>query len=205
MRFSVVVLVIAILSCLFPLIPSFIDVMAAKQAVRSVENFQAGMLFFFSLFTLFYTKPWQMSTKGQKHFWFWAVCWWILLFGRSVSWGRDYFPEVPKVYFRSISVVLIGAVVFFLFSPHLRQEIARQWKILSFPVWAFLLAVAGLVISDSIEHVRAIHVLFVEDLRYQSFMEELYEFPLILGLFLMQWPLLQRDVKAHKTQVEAIG
>lgn len=191
-RFSWAVLIVAAICCIFPFFPSFIDPLLVATSVRSIENIQALMLFGLFIFTLLYMKPWDMP-NGQKQFWFWAACWWLLLCGRSISWGRDYFPDVPKVYFRGISIILIGSVVFMLFSPHLRQEIARKLKTLSLPVWAMALAIASLVISSSIEHHYAITMFLVHDLQYSNLMEELYEFPLILGLFFTAWAFMQKD------------
>lgn len=125
----------------------------------------------------------------------------LVLFGRSTSWGRDYFPEVPKIYFRAISIVLIASVIFPLFSATLRHEIHRKLKTTSIPFWALLLAFAGLSISDAIEHLRMIHTWFVSDLKYQTFMEELYEYTLILGLFLTAWPFMQQDATQHLGQL----
>lgn len=201
-RFSWAVIFIALISCLFPLLPVLVDPLLVGTAVRSIENIQAVLLLGIAIFTLCYMRPWDMP-NGQKQFWFWAACWWLLLFGRSISWGRDYFPEIPKIYFRGISVILIGSVVFMLFSPHLRQEIKHQFKRFSIPVWALLLAFSGLVISDSIEHLRLMHSLFLTDLHYQSFVEELYEFPLIIGLFLTTFPLMQQHMLQRQSlQVE---
>ncbi|MDI4751548.1 hypothetical protein MJL81_28125, partial [Salmonella enterica subsp. enterica serovar Anatum] len=46
-----------------------------------------------------------------KQFWLWAVVWWVVLLGRSTSWGRDYFPDEPRMLFRTISVILIAASI----------------------------------------------------------------------------------------------
>lgn len=115
------------------------------------------------------------------------------MFGRSISWGRDYFPEVPKVYFRAVSIVLIAPVVFMLFSRHLRAEIVRKFKSVSLPLWVLILSVVGLIAADSIEHGRAISFIFLHDVAYKDFMEEMYEFPLILGLFMMTLHIMKQD------------
>lgn len=143
----------------------------------------------------FYIRPLQLH-GGNKQFWLWAVLWWLLLFGRSTSWGRDYFPEVPKPYFRAISVMLIAPVVFMLFSPYLRKEIAKKLKYFTLPIWALMLAFSGLIISDAIEHERAIDALFLRDIQYKDLMEELYEFPLILGLLFITYHLMKQDKPA---------
>ena len=191
-RISVPVIIIFLMSCCFPLFPQLVDVNGIATAVRSIENSQAVLLFVFGIFTLIYMRPWDMP-NGQKQFWFWAACWWLMLFGRSISWGRDYFPEVPKIYFRAISIVLIGSVVFYLFSPHLRAEIAKKFKTIRIPVWPFALAFAGLFIADSIEHTRFVDTLLVKDMNYHSFMEELYEYTLVFGLGLTAWYFMKQD------------
>ncbi|WP_240904231.1 MULTISPECIES: hypothetical protein [unclassified Acinetobacter] len=128
-----------------------------------------------------------------------------MLFGRSTSWGRDYFPEVPKIYFRGISVLVIAPVVFMLFLAPLRQEIAYKFKHVSLPIWALILAFIGLLMSDGIEHNRFfIHFIFT-DFIYKDLMEELYEFPLIIGLFLVAYPLMKQDCAVIKSTSQVIA
>ena len=143
-------------------------------------------------------RPFQLQ-NGQKQFWLWAACWWLLLFGRSTSWGRDYFPEVPKGFFRAISVVLIGSVLFPLMNGALRREIAHKFKTASISVWGIVLAVSGLIISDSIEHERMISAFFLHDQSHRNFVEEIFEFPLIFGLFIVAYGLMVQD-KTNSSQ-----
>ena len=80
-----------------------------------------------------------------------------------------------------------------LFLAPLRQEIAYKFKHVSLPIWALILAFIGLLMSDGIEHNRFfIHFIFT-DFIYKDLMEELYEFPLIIGLFLVAYPLMEQD------------
>ena len=191
-RVSWSVLIIAILCLIFPFLADVGFPLLGGAVVRGVENIQALLLLMFAVFSYVYMQPMRLS-DGKKYFWIWAVLWWLLLFGRSTSWGRDYFPEVPKVYFRGISVVLIGSVVLMLFVKPLRTEIAVKMKTLNLPAWAMLLTVLGLIISDGIEHSRIYGGIFLHQLAYKDLMEELYEFPLILGLFVMAFHIMQRD------------
>lgn len=194
-RVSWSVLIIAILCLIFPFLADVGFPLLGGAVVRGVENIQALLLLMFAVFSYIYMQPMRLS-DGKKYFWIWAVLWWLLLFGRSTSWGRDYFPEVPKVYFRGISVVLIGSVVLMLFVKPLRTEIAVKMKTLNLPAWAMLLTVLGLIISDGIEHSRIYGGIFLHQLAYKDLMEELYEFPLILGLFMMAFHIMQRDKRA---------
>ena len=188
-RVSWSVLILAVLCLIF----SFLQFPLLEDAVvRGVENIQALLLLIFAVFSYFYMQPMRLP-EGKKYFWIWAVLWWLLLFGRSTSWGRDYFPEVPKVYFRGISVVLIGSVVFMLLAKPLRHEIAIKMKSMTIPAWAMLLTVLGLIISDGIEHSRIYGGIFLHQIAYKDLMEELYEFPLILGLFMVEFHIMRRD------------
>nr|WP_291359689.1 MULTISPECIES: hypothetical protein [Acinetobacter] len=189
---------------IFPFLPSLHLPLLGSMTVTAVESIQALMLFGFAVFSFFYIRPFELS-KGQKQFWLWSVAWWIMLFGRSTSWGRDYFPEVPKIYFRGISVLVIAPVVFMLFLAPLRQEIAYKFKHVSLPIWALILAFIGLLMSDGIEHNRFfIHFIFT-DFIYKDLMEELYEFPLIIGLFLVAYPLMKQDCAVTKSTSQVIA
>lgn len=203
-QLPVSILVMMICCLIFPFLPSLHLPLLGGMTVTAVESIQALMLFGFAVFSFFYIRPFELS-KGQKQFWLWSVAWWIMLFGRSTSWGRDYFPEVPKIYFRGISVLVIAPVVFMLFLAPLRQEIAYKFKHVLLPIWALILAFIGLLMSDGIEHNRFfIHFIFT-DFIYKDLMEELYEFPLIIGLFLVAYPLMKQDCAVTKSTSQVIA
>lgn len=191
-RLSWPIFVILILCIIFPSFHDVQFILLGNSEVRFVENMQALLLLSAAVFSYFYMRPFQLK-QGQKQFWLWAICWWLVLFGRSTSWGRDYFPDVPKIYFRSISVVLIAAVLFPLFQSSLRQEIAHKFKTATIPVWGLMVAFIGLIISDSIENARHISTFFITEGSNKNFMEELYEFPLILGLFIVAYTLMKSE------------
>ena len=191
-RITAPIVVCAVLIVIFPFFADVQFPLFDGFLVTSIEAVQAALLLLFAIVTYFYMKPLQLE-DGKKQFWLWAVFWWILLFGRSTSWGRDYFPEVSKGYFRVISVFVIAPVVFMLFSSHLRQEIANKFKTAIFPAWAIVISVIGLVVADCVEHKRFIAPIFLHDLQYKDLIEELYEFPLIIGLFLIALPLMKQD------------
>jgi hypothetical protein len=189
-RFSSTTLGLMICCLVFPFLPFLHVPLFNGATVTAVETVQVFLLLTFAFFTWFYVRPLQLDTQ-QKYFWIWAVLWWVLLFGRSTSWGRDYFPEVPKVYFRALSVLFIAPVVFLLFTKALRSEIVRQFKQLKLAFWPLMLLVIGLFVSDGVEHHRPYAALFLHDASYQDFIEEMYEFPLIIGLFLVSFTVLK--------------
>lgn len=191
-RITLPLVLIAVSCLIFPLFNQVHFNVFGMKDVRLIENLQALLLLSFAVISYFYIKPLQLR-EGKKEFWLWAVCWWVLLFGRSTSWGRDYFPDVPKIYFRGISIVLIGSVVFPLLNQKLRTEIVNKFKTAIIPVWALVLAVIGLVVSDAIEHHRFIGMLLLTENSNESLLEELYEFPLILSLFAISFSLMKAD------------
>ncbi|MDQ8937273.1 hypothetical protein [Acinetobacter rudis] len=157
-----------------------------------IESIQALLLLFFLIFTLIYTKTLKPG-NGKKLFWLWASSWWLLLLGRSISWGRDYFPLIPKPFFRFISIILIANIVIFLFSKSLRQEISTKTKTTKLPFWELFLIITSYIISDSIEHNRYLSNYLVFETQFKDYLEEIYEFPIIIGLFIISFRFMKVD------------
>lgn len=191
-QFSSIMLGLLICCLIFPFIPNMQLALFDGMLVTAVESVQALFLLSAALFSFVYICAFELS-RQQKKIWLWSVAWWLVLFGRSISWRRDYFPEIPKIYFRGVSIALISPVVLMLCSAELRQEIKYKFKNAVWSLWAIAFAIGGLVISDGIEHGRLMVSWLLSDLAYKDLLEELYEFPLIIGLFLIALPLLQRD------------
>ncbi|CAB5527441.1 Uncharacterised protein [Citrobacter werkmanii] len=166
--------------------------------VTWIENGQALWLLFGAVFTVCYIRP-LSRPAGEKQFWLWAAVWWLVLLGRSTSWGRDYFPEHPKLLFRAISVVLIAMIILpVLLSKHLRQDIARRLCNEPLPLWLLAITVCAFLISDTVEHHRLLAPVFLHNASYGDLIEELYELPFMVGLFLMNLGFMQRD-KQHES------
>jgi hypothetical protein len=173
--------------------------------VDSVEFAQALWLLFCSVFTLAYMKPWQLS-KPKCMFWLWAAQWWLVLFGRSTSWGHEIFHDFPHWIFRILAVVWIAPLVLMLFSNNLRAELKNKLKTGSFPVAYFMLSLICFLISDTVEHKRTLYFIFVASKHYQDITEELYEVPFMLALFQTAFHFMKIDkkpveVKAHEARM----
>lgn len=166
---------------------------AQNKAMLAIDTFQSLWLLFGALFTWCYIKPWQCN-DAHKLFWLWSISWWILLFGRGISWGRDYFPDIPKPYFRAISIILIGVTACMALLPAVRAEIARRLRHDALPVWDMLLLVFYFIVVDTIEHHRLLAFLFVYDVQRTDLLEELFELPFMFSLFAVAF-LLQRNDK----------
>lgn len=160
--------------------------------VGQIENYQALWLLFCGVFTLAAMLPLSLS-KPTRLFWIWSAYWWFVLLGRSISWGREYFPDVPHLYFRIISVLWIAPLIVALFSKALRAEIARKIRDIPFPVAIFSLALISFLISDTVEHKRVLAFLFVDSPEHQDIIEELYEIPFMVALFMTACYYMRMD------------
>lgn len=193
--FSVVVMVV--LSLLFPFAADWHLPLLDGVLVTQIENAQALWLLFGALFTAWYIKP-LSRPEGEKQFWMWAVLWWMVLLGRSTSWGRAYFPEQPQLVFRVISVVLIGGLALSLLSGPLRRDIVRRVKEVTIPLWLLAVTICSFIISDTVEHHRLLAPLFVHNPQYTDLMEELYEIPFMVGLLLVTYYFMKTDKSSDR-------
>ena len=176
---------------------------AQTALVTIVESIQSLLLLSGALFTWCYVKP-LLCDRPRRVFWLWSISWWALLFGRGISWGRDYFPEVPKLYFRLISILLIGIMLAMLLLPVLRQEIARRWRTEPIPLWDSLLLVIYFLIVDTVQHHRRLAFLFVSDALRTDMIEEFIELPFMLSLFFIAYFLQKKDKQAISASVKAL-
>lgn len=165
--------------------------------VRWIENGQALWLFFGAVFTFCYIRPFSRP-DGDKQFWLWAALWWLVLLGRSTSWGRDYFPDQPRLLFRAISVVLIAMIILpVVISANLRREIVNRLRHEPLPLWLLAITSCAFLISDTVEHHRLLAPVFLHNAQYGDLIEELYELPFMVGLFLMSFNFMARDKQAE--------
>ncbi|MEH0016294.1 hypothetical protein V6330_17740 [Citrobacter portucalensis] len=169
--------------------------------VRWIENGQALWLLFGAVFTLGYLRH-LARPEGEKKFWLWAAVWWLVLLGRSTSWGRDYFPEQPKLLFRAISVVMISMIILpVLLSKRLRLDIVRRVRNEPLPLWLLAITACAFLISDTVEHHRLLAPIFLHNVQYGDMIEELYELPFMAGLFLMNLGFMQRDMQEESASI----
>ncbi|MCS2163390.1 hypothetical protein MUU47_20095 [Scandinavium sp. H11S7] len=193
-------ILLAFISCLIPFSADIGLPLLHGHTVTMIENSQAILLLLGAVLTFSYMKPFQL-TEGSRKFWLWSVLWWVVLLGRSTSWGRDYFPELPKAVFRSISVILIASLVLsYLLSSQLRKAIAVRFKTWSIPLWTCMLVVTTFLLADTVEHHRLLSPIFLHDLNYQDLIEELFETPFILGLLLISLDFMKQDMQCENSQ-----
>ncbi|POP44424.1 hypothetical protein CHU32_03180 [Superficieibacter electus] len=200
-QFSAAAFFLLLLAVLFPFAADLHLPLLHGEVVEWIENGQALWLLFGAVFTASYIKPLSLE-KGSRQFWLWAVVWWVVLLGRSTSWGRDYFPHEPKLVFRTISVILIAALALpILLSSTLRKEIALKLRTAEISLWMALVVVITFLISDSVEHHRLLAPWFLHARQYQDLIEELYEIPFMVGLFFITWDLMKNEKRGAPLSV----
>ena len=116
-----------------------------------------------------------------------------MLFGRGISWGRDFFPEVPRFYYKIIAGILIGIPFLTIFLPTIRQEIVRRYKFEKIPVWHIFFAFLFLGIADIAEHHRIGHQFLVLSNERKDLIEELMEIPCLLSLALITFYMQKNE------------
>ncbi|EBS6879408.1 hypothetical protein F2D83_12850 [Salmonella enterica] len=201
-RLTSLALILALAAVVIPFTADWQLPLLNGVVVRWIENGQALWLLFGALFTAWYIRPFSRP-EGTKQFWLWAVVWWVVLLGRSTSWGRDYFPDEPRILFRTISVLLIAALVLpVLFSAGLRKEIVRRLRDVPLPLWLFAVTACSYLISDTVEHHRLLSPVFLHNAHYTDLIEELYEVPFMIGLFMVTVGFMQQDKQDEYTALE---
>ncbi|WP_160430513.1 hypothetical protein [Gilliamella sp. Pas-s25] len=162
--------------------------------VTLIEHVQSLFLLFMCGYTYCYAKKMAEHPNLYK-FWIWTIFWWLMLFGRGISWGRDFFPEVPRFYYKIIASFLIALPILSIFLPTIRQEIVRRYKFEKIPVWHIFLAFLFLGIADIAEHRRIGHELLVITRDRKDLIEELMEIPCLLCLALTTFYMQKNEQK----------
>lgn len=173
------------------------DAMIIVTLTQYIETAQVIWLAFGALFTLCWCQKHRLQ-GADKHFWNWVALWWLILLGRSISWGRVYFPDIPHSLFHIIPVILIAALVISLFFRPLRRAIVLRAHMHPIPVWTLAAVIIAFALADAIEHHRMITVLLQPEPRYQELLEEMFECPFMIGLFLITLTMMATEKKRDK-------
>lgn len=83
-----------------------------------------------------------------------------------------------------------------LLSSALRKRIVFYIKNTALPLWGLLLVVTAFLISDTVEHNRLLSPFFLQQAELQSLIEEIYEIPFMIGLFLTSFYFMKKDKNA---------
>lgn len=185
---------IVALSAILYILGNFLIPLYNGLSVTIVEHIQSLFLLFMCGYTYHYAKS-VKNHKSLYEFWIWTIFWWFMLFGRGISWGRDFFPEVPRFYYKIIAGIVMGIPFLTLFLPTIRQEIARRYHYEQVPVWHILFAFLFLGIADIAEHHRIGHQLLVLSHERKDLIEELMEIPCLLCLALTTFYMQKNEQK----------
>lgn len=162
--------------------------------VTLIEHFQSLFLLFMCCYTYHYARKVKRDPELYK-FWIWTILWWFMLFGRGISWGRDFFPEVPRYYYKIIAAIIITIPILSIFLPTICLEIRRRYQFEEIPVWHILLAFVFLGIADIAEHRRIANELLVLTPERKDLIEELMETPCLFSLALITLYMQKNEQK----------
>lgn len=175
---SLVIYFLITLSGSFLLYSTFLN---TPNIVTIIEHFQLLILSLGFLISLYFT----LSKCHQKHFWLWTSIWWLILFGRSINWGRLYFPDYPRSFFHIIAaIIILGVIVPFLI-PKARYEIITFIKKVGLPFKQLILLIMIYALIDQIDNSRSLfgwfrsYITIIDPL----LLEESIEVFFITGLF----------------------
>lgn len=185
---------IIILGIFFYIVGNYYIPLYNGLAVTLIEHIQSLFLLSMCLYTWHYAKR-VTSTPDIHMFWIWTIFWWFMLFGRGISWGRDFFPGVPRFYYKIIATIIIAMPLITLFLPTIRREIARRYKFEKIPFWHIFLAFLFLGIADIAEHYRIGHQFLVIYKERKDLIEELMEVPCLLCLALTTFYMQNNEQK----------
>ncbi len=146
-----------------------------------VEGFQIFLLLLGAIVSGFLAY----QQKDKRIFWLWAMMWWIVLFGRSINWGRLIWPDYSRDMFHVIAGILIATLLMPLFVPKTRRAIVKVVRIHVLP-FKIVFVLAGIFIAvDQVEHMRFPFSYFQTYLNVQDIdlLEEIVETFFIVGLF----------------------
>lgn len=167
--------------------------MVNEQLLFWVEKGQTAWLLFCMLFTLCYMSPRHLP-KGPKLFWLWSALWWLILFGRDTNWGRLFFPEEPRIIFKAVAgVLIITLVATLLLSSELRRQIKTKYRNTHLPIWSVIWVISAFLLADAVEHHELFSSFYHGQEAYRDLLEELYEIPFMLGLFMIALKLMRMD------------
>ena len=164
---------------LSPLIYAIFD--AFNHGLLIVEGFQVLLL----LSGAVVSGVLAYQQKDKRVFWLWAMMWWIVLFGRSINWGRLIWPDYSRDVFHVIAGILVATLLVPLLIPKMRRAIMKVVcaHALRFKI---LIVLAGIFLAvDQIEHLRFPFSYFATYLNVQDIglLEEVVETFFIVGLF----------------------
>ncbi len=185
---------IVILSVLLYITGNFWLPLDNKLTVSLIEHIQSLFLLFMCCYTYHYAKSVKYNLNLYK-FWIWTIFWWFMLFGRGISWGRDFFPDIPRIYYKIIASIIIAIPLLSIFLPSIRQEIIRRYKFEIIPVWHLFFAFLFLGIADIAEHRRLGYEFLVLEPDRKDLIEELMEIPCLLSLALTTFYMQKNEQK----------
>lgn len=117
------------------------------HSLHIVEHLQLALLAIGGFISLYLAY----KQSNQKFFWLWSATWWLVLLGRSINWGRLYWPEYPKIMYRSIGATIILGLIIPLLIPKTRQQIFAVIQKSGIPIQQFILVSILFFLVDQVD------------------------------------------------------
>ena len=132
-----------------------------------------------------YATTLAMTRPKERFFWIWATLWWILLIGRSINWGRIYFPGYPREYYRMIGISIGLLILVPLLIRQKRDKLLVMIKTHGFPYKILLMLILIYLGIDQVEQDRYLFRQFnqIATITDTNLFEEVIELFFIAGLF----------------------
>ena len=161
--------------------PLYLLLQAENIDIIHIENLQLLILIIGAI----YTASLAIRRPKERLFWTWATLWWILLIGRSINWGRIYFPGYPREYYRMIGISIGLLILIPLFIQKNRQKLFLMIKAHGFPYKVLLMLTLIYLSIDQVEQNRYFFRLLDQKLNITdtNLFEEVIEIFFVAGLF----------------------
>lgn len=178
---STLVLIIYPLLMIILSLPIYYLTLPYADSLIIIENAQLFILAMGAVLSLVLA----IKQPEKRLFWLWAMVWWILLIGRSINWGRLYYPDFPREYFRMIGVSIGLVIIIPLFFTKVRSQFLTILKAYHFPIIILITLIILFLAIDQIEQERILYTLLTRyiSINDSELFEEIVETFFILCLF----------------------
>ncbi len=164
---------------LSPILYYFLEPLTSSLQI--IENAQLLLLLTGSAVSIRFA----IEQKSDRLFWLWAALWWILLFGRSINWGRLYFPGFPREYYRLIGVFITLMLLLPWLIAQYRQSLMNVIRRAGIPYKTLLMLVTIFLMVDQVEQNRMLFQSISSFVPFHNteLLEEIIESFFVVGLF----------------------
>lgn len=159
----------------------YVILVTFNHGLWMVESFQVFLLLLGAVISGYLAH----HQKDKRIFWLWAMMWWIVLFGRSINWGRLIWPDYSRTMFHMIAAILIAILLLPWVIPKARRVIINVIRQYGVPIQLLMVLIGMFIVIDQVEHLRFpfSYLTTYLDIENIDLLEEIVETFFIAGLF----------------------